>query len=171
MTDRRSFLRGSSVVLGHAALGNVLAALAATPAKATFLTDRELETVRTLVDLILPATDSPSASAARTHYFLDLALPACASAVAQRTFREGLKSFANLDVLSPPKRIAALTARANADQALEYDESFFRILKDYTLAGYFLSEIGATRALAYERVPGGYQGDLPLAPGQKAWAI
>lgn len=171
MTDRRSFLRGSSVVLGHAALGNVLTAFAASPAKATFFTDRELETVRTLVDLILPATDSPSASAAGTHYFLDLALPACASAVAQRTFREGLKSFANLDVLSPPKRIAALTARANADQALEYDESFFRILKDYTLAGYFLSEIGATRALAYERVPGGYQGDLPLAPGQKAWAI
>jgi Gluconate 2-dehydrogenase subunit 3 len=171
MTDRRSFLRGSSVVLGHAALGNVLTAFAASPAKATFFTDEEFETVRALVDLILPATDSPSASAAGTHYFLDLALPACASPIAQRSFREGLKSFANLDALSPPKRIAALTARANADQALEYDESFFKILKDYTLAGYFLSEIGATRALAYERVPGGYQGDLPLAPGQKAWAI
>jgi gluconate 2-dehydrogenase gamma chain len=171
MTDRRSFLRGSSVVLGHAALGNVLTAFAATPHKATFLTERELETVRTLVDLILPETDSPSASAAGTHYFIDLALPACASPVAQRTFREGLTAFANLDTLSPAKRIATLAARADADQKPEYDGSFFKILKDYTLAGYFLSEIGATRALAYERVPGGYQGDLPLAPGQKAWAI
>ena len=171
MTDRRSFLRGSSVVLGHAALGNVLAALAATPTRATFFTDRELAIVRTLVDIILPATDSPSASAAGTHHFIDLALPACASPTAQVTFREGLKSFANLDTLPPAKRIEALTVRANADQAPEYDESFFKILKDYTLAGYFLSEVGATRALAYERVPGGYQGDLPLAPGQKAWAI
>lgn len=171
MTDRRSFLRGSSVILGHAALGNVLSAFAASPSKATYFTEGELDTVRTLVDLILPATDSPSASAAGTHYFIDLALPACASPAAQRTFREGLKSFATLGALSPAKRIAALTARAQADQAPEYDQSFFKILKDYTLTGYFLSETGATRALAYERVPGGYQGDLPLAPGQKAWAI
>ncbi len=54
---------------------------------------------------------------------------------------------------------------------LSYDESFFRILKDYTMVGYFLSETGATQALAYERVPGGFQGDLPLKPNQKAWAI
>jgi len=55
--------------------------------------------------------------------------------------------------------------------AAEYDGSFFKILKDYTLTGYFLSEVGATQALAYERVPGGFWGDLPLKPGQKAWAI
>ena len=54
---------------------------------------------------------------------------------------------------------------------LPYDESFFRILKDYTLTGYFLSEVGATQALAYERVPGGFKGDVPLAANQKAWAI
>jgi hypothetical protein len=148
----------------------MLTAFAAAPRKAAFFSASELETVRMLVDLILPETDSPSASAADTHYFLDLALPACASPAAQRTFRHGLKSFARLESMSPSKRIAALAARADADQALEYDESFFKILKDYTLTGYFLSETGATRALAYERVPGGFQGDLPLAPGQKAWA-
>lgn len=171
MTDRRSFLRGASMVLGHAALGNVLTAFAASPRRPTFFNDAELETVRLLVDLILPETDSPSASAAGTHYFIDLALPACATPAAQRTFRDGLKSFADLATMSPQKRIATLAERANADQALEYDASFFKILKDYTLSGYFLSETGATRALAYERVPGGFQGDLPLAPGQKAWAI
>ena len=68
-------------------------------------------------------------------------------------------------------QVALLKARAERDVALPYDQSFFRILKDYTLTGYFLSEVGATRALAYEGVPGGYQGDLPLAPNQKAWAL
>jgi hypothetical protein len=171
MTDRRSFLRGASVVLGHAALGNVLTAFAASPMRATFFSETELATVRLLVDLILPETDSPSASAAGTHYFLDLALPACATPAAQRTFRDGLKLFADMASWSPQTRVAALTRRANDDQALEYDASFFKILKDFTLSGYFLSETGATRALAYERVPGGFQGDVPLAPGQKAWAI
>ena len=55
--------------------------------------------------------------------------------------------------------------------SLPYDESFFKILKDYTMTGYFLSETGATQALAYLKIPGGFQGDIPLAPNQKAWAI
>jgi hypothetical protein len=148
-------------------------AFAALPRKATNFSEAELRTLATLTDLILPATDSPAASAADTHYFIDLAIPACASAAAQETFRKGLRSFAskNLPGLAPDKQVAMLTARAEKDQALDYDQSFFKILKDYTLCGYFLSEVGATKALAYEAVPGGFWGDLPLTPGQKAWAI
>lgn len=172
MFDRRSFLRGSSVLLGSAALGSVLQAFAATPRKASHLTADELAVTRTLVDLILPATDSPAASAADTHYFIDLAIPACASPAAQQTFRAGLAELVTAGFASRPEaaQLEWLRARAAADVERDYDQSFFRILKDYTLTGYFLSETGATRALAYERVPGGYWGDLPLAPGQKAWA-
>jgi len=171
MTDRRSFLRGASVLMGHAALGNVLAAFAATPHKATHFNETEMRTLRALVDVILPATDSPAASAAGTHYFIDLAIPACASPAAQKTFRAGLEAFAGFDELPADRQVAKLKQRAAADIELAFDESFFRILKDYTLTGYFLSEIGATQALAYEKVPGGFWGDLPLQPGQKAWAI
>jgi glucoside 3-dehydrogenase (cytochrome c) hitch-hiker subunit len=171
MTNRRNFLRGASVLMGHAALGQVLTAFAATPRKATFFDDAEMRNLRALVDVILPATDSPAASAADTHYFIDLAIPACASPSALKTFRAGLAAFAGYETLSPADQVAKLKARAAADMPLEYDASFFRILKDYTLTGYFLSETGATKALAYERVPGGFWGDLPLQPNQKAWAI
>ena len=173
MSDRRSFLRGASVLMGHAAFGQVMTAFAAAPRKATWFSVPEMDTLRTLVDVILPATDSPPASAADTHYFIDLAMPACASRDAQATFRAGLaalgkKRFASL---TPAEQVSIIKERAAADVPLPYDQSFFKILKDYTLTGYFLSEIGATKALAYERVPGGFQGDLPLAPNQKAWAI
>jgi len=173
MSDRRSFLRGASVLMGHAAFGQVMTAFAAAPRKATWFTAAEMDTLRSLVDVILPATDSPAASAADTHFFIDLAIPACASAEAQTTFRAGVdalgkKGFANL---APAEQVTLLKERAAADMPLSYDQSFFKILKDYTLSGYFLSETGATKALAYERVPGGYQGDLPLAANQKAWAI
>jgi hypothetical protein len=171
MTDRRSFLRGASVLMGHAALGNVLTAFAGSPRKAGFFDESEMRTLRALVDVILPATDSPAASAADTHYFIDLAVPACANPAAQKTFRAGLAAFAGYDQLSEQQQVAKLEARAAADIELAYDESFFRILKDYTLTGYFLSETGATQALAYERIPGGFWGDLPLEPNQKAWAI
>jgi Gluconate 2-dehydrogenase subunit 3 len=173
MTDRRSFLRGSSVLLGSVALGPVLQAFAAVPRKATTFTAAEMDTLRAAVDLILPATDSPAASAAGTHFFIDLAIPACASAAAQKTFREVLAGMAQSGFAMRPtaEQVAWLKARAAADMPLDYDQSFFKILKDYTLTGFFLSETGATQALAYERVPGGYWGDLPLAPNQKAWAI
>jgi hypothetical protein len=159
--------------MGHAAFGQVMTAFAAAPRKATWFTATELDTLRALVDVILPATDSPAASAADTHYFIDLAMPACANAEAQKTFRAGLDALGKkrFESLVPAEQVALLKERAAADLPLPYDQSFFRILKDYTLTGYFLSEVGATKALAYERVPGGFQGDLPLAANQKAWAI
>jgi hypothetical protein len=173
MADRRSFLRGASVLLGHAAIGQVMAAFAATPRTATFFTAAEMRTLLALVDAILPATDSPAASTADTHYFIDLAIPACASTDAQRAFRAGLEFFGRkrFDVLTAQEQVSLLKSRAASDMQLPYEQSFFKILKDYTLTGYFLSEIGATQALAYERVPGGFRGDVPLAPNQKAWAI
>lgn len=173
MTDRRSFLRGASVLMAHSAFGTVITAFAQTPRKATFFPDSEFRTLRVLVDVILPETDSPAASAADTHYFIDLAVPACATPAAQTVFRNGLRALGrkNFERLVPEKQVALLKERAAADIGLDYEKSFFKLLKDYTLTGYFLSETGATRALAYEAVPGGYWGDLPLAPNQKAWAI
>lgn len=132
-----------------------------------------MDRVTILVDLILPATDSPSASEARTDEFIDAAMNACATSKQQATFLAGLGALAaeGFDNANTPDRIALLQRHATKDIALPYDDSFFKILKDYTLTGYFHSETGATRALAYERVPGGYQGDIALTAEQKAWAI
>ena len=172
MIDRRAFLNGSSVLLGCAALGPVLQAFAATPRRATAFAPPEMAALRAVVDVILPQTDSPAASAADTHYFIDLAIPACATPAARQAFTAGVGDLvqAGFAAMAPAQQVAWLAARAAVDVTLDYEQSFFRILKDYTLTGYFLSEVGATQALAYERVPGGYWGDLPLAPGQKAWA-
>lgn len=176
MTDRRSFLRGTSALMAHASFPHVLAAFLASPASAqpsSFFSQADLDRLIILIDLILPATDSPSASEARTHAFIDAAMSACATPKQQSTFRAGLAALVTdgFDKMNTQERIALLQRRAAKDVSLRYDESFFKILKDYTLTGYFHSEIGATRALAYERVPGGYQGDIPLAAGQKAWAL
>ena len=143
MTNRRSFLRGASVLLGPAAFGQVMTAFAAAPRKATFFTDAEMATLRALVDVILPATDSPAASAADTHYFIDLAIPACASARGAEDLPRGAaalgsQDFAKLDAATQVG--AAQGARRGGHGAPTTTQSFFKILKDYTLTGYFLSE-------------------------------
>lgn len=180
MTDRRSFLRGTSALMAHASFPQVLAAFlagcAAGPVsrrEPVFFSRADMTRLAILVDLILPATDSPAASAAGTPEFIDGAMSACATISQQSTFRTGLAALVadGFDTLDVHKRIALLQRRAAADIRLPYEQSFFKILKDYTLTGYFHSEIGATQALAYERVPGGYQGDIALTPDQKTWAI
>src|SRR3954470_17033685 len=111
MTDRRAFLRGASVLLGSASLGQVIAAFGAAPRQPSFFTATELATLRALVDTILPATDSPAASAADTHYFIDLALPACATPAAQTMFRTGLQDFAGYAERSTAEQATMLKAR------------------------------------------------------------
>ena len=51
------------------------------------------------------------------------------------------------------------------------NKPFFLRLKELTTTGYFTSEIGATKALAYLPVPGRFDGCMPIQPGQKTWAM
>jgi hypothetical protein len=48
---------------------------------------------------------------------------------------------------------------------------FFQLMRDLTVLGYFTSEVGATKALAYVPIPGRFDGCTDLKPGQKAWAL
>jgi hypothetical protein len=47
---------------------------------------------------------------------------------------------------------------------------YFALMKQLTLLGYFTSEVGATKALRYNPVPGRYEGCIPYKKGDKAWA-
>lgn len=55
--------------------------------------------------------------------------------------------------------------------AKEIPVPFFKLMKELTLLGYFTSEQGATKALAYDPVPGKYVGCIKMEPGQKTWAL
>ena len=52
----------------------------------------------------------------------------------------------------------------------EAGPSFYRQLKELTVAGYYTSETGATQELQYNPVMGRYDPDVPLAEIGRAWA-
>jgi hypothetical protein len=54
---------------------------------------------------------------------------------------------------------------------MKSDKPFFSLMKQLTIAGYFISEIGATKALQYLPIPGRFEGDVPLQADQKVWAL
>ncbi len=168
---RRTVLAGLSAIAGHALFPEVLAAFTQTGGVAKgigsgwvvqLVSEAQGRTLTQVVETIIPTTTTPGAEAARVHVFIDLVLAKCATPGDQK------KVLAALDALGSGFVTADQAARQKALEAMDKDA--FTMLKELTVLGYFSSEIGATQALAYDKVPGGYWGNLDLKPGQKSWA-
>lgn len=149
-------------------MGQVLNAGASVPVDA-----EQQKLLAELADVIIPTTDTPGAKAAGVEQFIIRVMRDCYQREEQEKFYAGLakldadsktahgKGFAELD---EPMRIAMVK------KATEDNKAFFKLMKQLTVAGYFTSEIGATKALEYLPIPGRFEGDVPMQPGQKAWA-
>ena len=127
-----------------------------------------------VADTIIPTTDTPGAKAAGAESFVIRVMRDCYPLGEQEKFYAGLaaldadcqtahgKGFADLDAAGRKEMLAAAAKKNGA---------FFKVLRELTVAGYFTSEIGATQALEYLPIPGRFEGDVAMKPGQKAWAI
>jgi hypothetical protein len=149
-------------------MGQVLNTGASVPVSA-----EQTKLLAEVADVIIPTTDTPGAKAAGVEQFIVRVIRDCYVREEQENFYAGLakldadsrtahgKSFADLD---DAKKNEMLTA------ATKNNRPFFKLMKQITVAGYFTSEIGATKALEYLPIPGRFEGDVPMQPGQKTWA-
>jgi glucoside 3-dehydrogenase (cytochrome c) hitch-hiker subunit len=169
--DRRQSLLCLSTIAAHALFPQLLGrlalvsnAIAAAPDewRPELLSPAQGAVLAEVAETILPETDTPGAKAVRVHVFIDLALARCVAPAQQQAALAALDSLGgDFPGLSPTERQRRVERMAPEPLGL---------LRELTLLGYFSSEIGATQALAYDAVPGGYRGCLDLKPGQKAWA-
>ena len=144
------------------------------------------DTVATIAELIIPATDTPGARAAKVNEFIDLVLAEWFDAADRTSFLEGL---ADLDARSrglfardftastPEQQTQILTgldaelaglreAEKNGDKVeANTPQRFFRMMKRLTLLGYYTSEVGATEELHNPIIPGRYEACLMLERG------
>ena len=175
--NRREAVRNLSLILGGVLSSELTAALygqvltTGAPLEVSLAQEALLAEA---ADTIIPATDTPGAKAAGVEKFIVRVLRDCYRPEAQMRFYEGLSRLdaagrsahgKPFTALTPEQRHAVLLAATKTDKA------FFLLLKQLTVAGYFTSEIGATKALAYLPIPGRFQGETPLQQGQKAWAL
>ena len=96
----------------------------------------QMKTVAALVDLIIPRTDTPGASDARVHEFIDRALSH--SAARRERFLAGLGQFEGLT----EEELIALMNRIS-------DTPFFKLLKDLTIDEYYTSKEGLGQELGW----------------------
>jgi hypothetical protein len=128
--------------------------------KPEFLDSHQNSMVEVLTELIIPATDSPGAKAARVNRFIDLWMND-EEAHEQREFLEGLSWLDGRSLqlyrkpfteLTAEQQTQILTPLAKADNKNPDDAigvRFFQDLKDMTIFGYYTSQIGLEQDLHY----------------------
>jgi hypothetical protein len=150
------------------------------------------DTVVAMIDLIVPATDTPGAKGARVHEFMDVILTDWATSQERDQFLKGLDDVdAQTATLFGKTFLEATPAQQTAllrslDDAVDWHHSdprepvprdqrdselrggFFRVFKKMTIHGYYTSEIGFTQELKLEIIPGAQHGCVPVTPERKA---
>ncbi len=124
-----------------------------------------------IVETIIPTTDTPGAKAAEVHLFIDQ--------VSTQFTEDELVAFkAALDEIDKGngKKFAKMSSEEREEYLLSIeakggDKNPYNMLRGLTCQGYFTSEIGATKALAYDPIPGEYKPCIELSEVGKAWAL
>lgn len=196
MIDRRELIHRAGLLLGgsvaSSAMLGVLEGCTAVPAPATgashkFLTPAEYDDVAAISEQIIPRTDSPGAIDAGVPAFIDRMMADYYQQQERNAFRAALARVArdakqvhgaSFASLSTDQQVAMLREydREAYDQNLimaknpKADRHFFRTCKELTTLGFFTSEIGASKFLKYEAVPGKYRADIPYSDVGREWA-
>lgn len=138
----------------------------------------------TISEIIIPETDTPGASAANVNRFIDAMVGESYPSEDRDRFLQGLEDVdmrckddygAPFVKCAPEKQralIAELDDKHFGTDAPAFDRDappFFRMMKELVIVGYYTSEIGATKELKTNRVPGYYDGNVPYEEVGRAW--
>jgi hypothetical protein len=158
-------------------------------------TDRQRVLMRHVSQLVLPRTQTPGAGETGVGDFVILALAhgldgsrgsdvgAALPNVTRFRRADGSlrmlqwleneldgRSRGNFLARSSSERLEALT-KLDAEAFAEGVEGHpWKTIKGLILTGYYTSEIGGSKELRYELVPGRWDPDLPQKPGDRAWS-
>lgn len=142
-----------------------------------------------LAETIIPTTDTPGARYCDVDKFIIGMVRDCASPHDANAFIDGLKNLVQYSYDKYGKKYEDCTTPEQVNILRHFEEkgrpmggiwgkvqkryvgeSFFSVLKDYTVLGFCTSEKGMTTSFAYIPVPGAYHGCVPLQGGQRGWA-
>ncbi|MCK5442977.1 MAG: gluconate 2-dehydrogenase subunit 3 family protein [Maribacter sp.] len=156
-----------------------------------FLTDDEAKTISTLIDMILPRTDTPGALDVKVDLFIDKVFAKTYDESGQQKIRTEIAAF-NADCknnfgeafinLDEQDRMEVLkTAEASSGKfndgvwgttiGKQEPVGFYRSLKSMAIWAYFSSEEIGENILNYDPIPMGYQGCIPVSDVGNRWSL
>lgn len=177
-TDLFAFFNGA-----HPAAGYALRTLNA----------HQNDTVVAMSELIIPETDTPGAKGARVNEFIDVILTEWATDEERQHFLDGLAGVdkqsndlfgKNFVDASPLQQVTLLRAMDEAvagrprrmrhgntipeERDKQLRGEFFAVFKGITVHGYYTSEVGFSKELKMEIIPGAQHGCVPMPAEKKA---
>ena len=187
--ERRDLIKGLAVVLG-AAITPACQRAAEVPvalrvAGAARWTTEQRAIAHRCADLIMPATDTPSALSAGVGEFMDYVTSVWLQQSELDEFLAGLnglqheaqrqyrKNFVGLGEAEQVQLLSQMEAGGSAlnasAQALLHSKVFGR-LKELTVVGYYFTEVGAKQERRYVPMPGRYDGYYKLNKVGRQWS-
>jgi hypothetical protein len=151
------------------------------------------DTIVAMIDQIIPATDTPGAKGARVNEFIDVILTEWANEGERRNLLDGLAGVDKQSKILFGKDFVAAEAEQQLALLRSMDEAaavarssprkpppplwtpegrntqlqgdFFTVFKNMTVHGYYTSEVGFTKELKLEIIPGAQHGCMLVGPG------
>ena len=148
-----------------------------------FFNKQDFAMMKDLIDIILPKTDSPSASEVGVHKMIDSMVGTVYNKEDRKAYKIGFSSLVSylekqaggkdfLDMEADKKLDLLQKLERPAGNVLENVRRAYLDLKQQTIAYYLSTEEIAKNYLNYLPVPGDYESCIPLADvGGKAWAL
>ncbi|MVM28981.1 gluconate 2-dehydrogenase subunit 3 family protein [Spirosoma sp. HMF4905] len=132
------------------------------------LDDGQREIVARVSDIIIPKTDTPGAIDVGVPAFMDVMLRDCYKKPAQDAFIAGVRNLEskNFLTLKPDQQTDVLKQVEASSAPSATSPSFWQIIKEVTLLGYFTSEAGIKASFDYQPIPGRFEA-IKIKPGQK----
>lgn len=190
--DRREAIQRTAMMLGYAvsasAIAGIMNGCKSAPElafKPVFLSEDMAGIIAEISEIIIPKTDTPGAKDVGVPSFIDLMLKECYKKEDQDRFTKGATdfdadakatygdSFLYCDAEKQKELVFKYHGEAIAamkSDSAPKDRPFILMVKELTMLGFFTSEVGATKVLQYEAVPGAYKGCVPLAEVGRTWA-
>ena len=187
--ERRDLLKGLAVVLGAALTPACQRAVEVPAAQRVAGVARWSIEQRAIAhrcaDLIMPATDTPSALAVGVGEFMDYVTSvwlqqseldeflAGLNGLQEEAQRQYTKNFVDLSEMEQVQLLTQMETASsvlNAGSQEELRSKVFARLKELTVVGYYSSEVGARQERVYVPMPGRYDGYFKLNKVGRQWS-
>lgn len=167
LTDRRTLLCGTVKIAGAAIVLPSIISLSGCSVPPSLKDQMAL--ISAVSDRIIPVTDTPGAIAAGAPEYIAAVFDQHLTEAQQDEFLAGLEVIADTGFLDadPKRQDEILSALASGDEG-ERGQAIFQQLHDMVVFAFYTSE-AATQELAYEELPGRYDGCVSFAEIGKAW--
>lgn len=196
--ERREALKNVALWGGSAIVGTSLLSLLQSCQqqprinwKPTFLNESQAEFISSLVDTLLPKTQTPGALDMKVDIFIDAVANKLFDEAGQKSMTDGIEKFDGdckerfgkrfVDLDSKEKAEILKAAEANSGKyngqvwgtavGTQQPVGFYRSVKSLAIWGYFSSKEIGLNYLNYDPIPGDYKGCIPLAEIGNSWSL